>query len=56
VPSLTALLSLLGVSFFCLIVLCQKKGERILAKKAALGKKKDSKIKALGMVEGMILE
>ena len=48
VLSLTAVLSLLGVTFFYLIVLCQKKGEhntipnnsRTLAKKAALRKKK----------------
>ena len=53
VLSLTALLSLLGVTFFYLIVLCQKKGERkiipnnsrTLAKKAALRKKKKEEAK-----------
>ena len=51
--SLAALLSLLGVTFFYLIVLCQKKGERriipnnsrTLAKKAALRKKKQEEAK-----------
>ena len=51
--SLAALLSLLGVTFFYLIVFCQKRGQRkiipnnsrTLAKKAALRKKKKEEAK-----------
>ena len=53
VLSLTALLSLLGVTFFYLIIFCQGKGQRkiipnnsrTLAKKAALRKKKKEEAK-----------